>query len=106
MSLRELNEKLKQKYGSDLSAVSPLSPKLPQRQYSELGINNPGLPASKTMEKSLIVLRKGELVDFYSFHDPSREDIETHVDNLFDKYSFEALKAALQSKYSAMPSGW
>lgn len=107
MSLKELNEKLKVKYGADLSVVSPLSPSTFRRQPSDLGAGGTsGVPASQTMDKSLMILRKGELVDFYSFHDPSRPDLEGHVDRLFDKYSFESIKQALMTKYGVCPPGW
>ena len=78
MSLKELNEKLKLKYGADLSVVSPLSPQM-GRHPSDLHASTAGVPAAQTMDKGLMILRKGELVDFYCFHDPKRVDIEGHV---------------------------
>jgi len=106
MSLKELNEKLKIKYGADLSVVSPLSPPTFRRQPSDLGVQPSGLPASQTLDKGLLILRKGELVDFYAFHDPNRPDIEGHVDRLFDKYSLDNIKGALMTKYGVCPPGW
>jgi hypothetical protein len=107
MTLKELNEKLKLKYGADLSVVSPMSPQTSRKPAgSDLTLSAPGIPASQSLEKGLLILRKGELVDFYAIHDPSRPDIEGHVDRLFDRYSFENIKGALVTKYGSCPDGW
>ena len=106
MTLKELNEKLKIKYGADLSVVSPMSPMMFRRQPSDLAPAAPGTPAISSMDKNLLVLRKGELVDFYSIHDPTRQDVEGHVDRLFERYSFENIKSALMSKYGSVPADW
>jgi len=106
MTLRDLNEKLKIKYGADLSVVSPLSPMMLRRPGSDLPASKSGVPAAQTMDKSLLVMRKGELVDYYTFHDPGREDVEDRVDRLFEKYSFDSIKSALITKYGVLPPGW
>lgn len=103
--MKDLNAKLKEKYGADLSLVSPLTPQV-ARAPSDLQASAPGVPASQTMDRGMMVLRKGELVDFYSFHDPKRVDIEGHVDRLFDKYSLSAIKTALITKYGTAPPEW
>lgn len=105
MSLNELNEKLKAKYGADLSVVSPLSPHM-NRNASDLHAEAKGVPAAATMEKNLLIMRKGELVDFYSYHTPERQNLDQHVDTLFEKYSWEGIKEALLNKYGCMPPGW
>lgn len=106
MSLKELNEKLKIKYGADLSVVSPLSPSIGRRQPSDLQPAAPGISAAQSLDKNLLILRKGELVDFYAIHDPTRQDIEGHVDRLFERYSFDNIKQALMSKYGSCPTDW
>jgi hypothetical protein len=105
MRLKELNEKLKAKYGADLSVVSPMSPQM-MRNPSDLHASKSGAPASSTMDANTQIVRKGELVDFYSYHTPDRANIEEHVDGLFDKYSWEGIKEALMTKYGVLPSGW
>jgi len=64
------------------------------------------IPASKALDPSTLTIRKGQLCDFYLFHDPTRENIPEHVDKLFDKYSFENILAAVRSKYGVAPPGW
>jgi len=66
----------------------------------------PVLPASRTLDPSTLTMRKGQLCDFYAFNDPSRDNIPDHVDALFDKYSFEAIKQAVVKKYGVAPAGW
>jgi hypothetical protein len=64
------------------------------------------IPASQALDPATLTIRKGQLCDFYLFHDPTRENIPEHVDKLFDKYSFENILAAVRSKYGVAPQGW
>jgi len=64
------------------------------------------IPASQALDPATLTVRKGQLCDFYLFHDPTRENIPEHVDKLFDKYSFENILSAVQSKYGVAPPGW
>ena len=66
----------------------------------------PAPPAAITLSPTTLIVRKGELCDFYVQFDPNREDIPGHVDKLFEKYSFENIKEAVRAKYSAVPPGW
>jgi hypothetical protein len=44
-----------------------------------------------------------ELADFYRRHDPSKVD---KVDRLFQKFSFDDIRASVMRKYGSLPRGW
>lgn len=50
--------------------------------------------------------RRKQLIDFYEYHDPDRDDIVEHADKLMNKYDFKAVAKALKSKYGMLPPGW
>ena len=77
-----------------------------QSAYSASPMPNLQQVAAATLDPKTLDLRKHQLVDFYAFHDPSREDIEGHVDNLFAKYNFQNLSSAVKNKYGVLPPGW
>ena len=47
-----------------------------------------------------------ELISFYEYYDPGRENIEALVISLFEKYNFRGLARALLRKYGVLPAGW
>lgn len=128
---RAQNRKREQKKmnGSGLIPISNYSPtKSPglQKQPSNLGLQFPAPPgmtmgspqmtgmrptgpapvAAVALDPATLTMRKGQLVDFYFYHDPNREDIPGHVDRLFEKYSFSGITEAVRQKYKMVPSGW
>ena len=47
-----------------------------------------------------------ELIHFYQFYDPDRQNIESHVIDLFNKNKFKYIARAVLLKYGVLPSGW
>ena len=58
------------------------------------------------LDPNTLVIRKGQLCDFYLYNDPGRDNIPDHVDGLFDKYPFPNIRDAVKAKYGVVPSGW
>jgi hypothetical protein len=44
-----------------------------------------------------------ELADFYRRHDPTKVE---KVDRLFEKFSFDDIRASVMRKYGSLPKGW
>lgn len=57
-------------------------------------------------EEEKLRRRKLQLIAFYSFWDPEKDDIEAHVNNLFNKHEFRVIVRAVRAKFSLVPPGW
>lgn len=51
-------------------------------------------------------LRFAQLVAFYQYWEPEKEDIENHARTLLEKHSLDHLIRALNTKFGVCPPSW
>jgi hypothetical protein len=72
------------------------------RDREDLRANKPNVETPEEATER----RKGQLVAFYNYWDPSKTDVQTHVSTLFDRHDFRFIARAVKQKYGLVPPGW
>jgi hypothetical protein len=88
------------------SSASP--PNSSVRAFTSMEVENPVYVVTSTplTAEEIFKLRLRQLVAFYNFWEPEKQEVEAHARNLLEKHDFDHVVRALKTKYGVCPPNW